>query len=415
MKRGGHVSDSHTNRHVGKIDKYKFEIDPDTGKEGVYLWGHIFKNFSADDVVWEKIKSGEYSGLSFGGRELDGGPRCESWGCYNEMREGELWEWAIVPRGANQNANITKYNEVAKGMDVEGRIAELEGDVRDLKKMGDHSEQMRDCVTGVQEDQGYSPERAENICASQLFNKADPDTISGIFKYDEKLQSNGRQMLANDMVKLCPHCKSEYVKMLDTMGPNDALGEIQKSLDLLRDNMTTDTKKQEEEIPAGTVGEEEMDPLQAIMERLDQFEARLNAIENPEPVMEEPMMEEENVYASETGAPVRKEEPVETEPTPPSQSEQEEKELNEGVTTDTVKSLVKKEVAKALGDKHFVAQPARRPPVDRRPALDKMNAQTGQVGQKPSATPVGTEQWRDIAKADYSEVHDQAKKTLRGE
>jgi hypothetical protein len=336
------------------------------------------------------------------------------------MKEGELWEWALVPRGMNQNANITKYNEVAKGMEADDRLAKIERDVRDIKKRGDHEEQMRNCVTSVKEEHGYSDERAGNVCASQLFNKADPDTLGQILKYDKKLQSNGRQMLAADMVKSCEYCKSEYVTMLNTMGPNEALGEMQKQLDLLRDNMSTDTIKQEEEVPAGAVGEEEMDPLQAIMERLDMIESEMAQIKAQHdelmggaPAVEAPI-EEEEVFASETGAPIQKEEPVETEPTPPSQTEQEEKELNEGVTTDTVKAMVRKELKKSLGELGYVEAP-KKPSVSTKPPLENMHQQTEQVGQQQPNVPIGNDNWRDINKMDYEQVDAMAKRVIRGE
>ena len=367
MERGGHVSDGHTNRHVGKIDKWKIETDPDTGAPGVYVWGHVFKDFTADEVVWGKIKSGEYSGLSFGGRELKGEPICDEQGCYNVMTEGELWEWALVPRGAHPNANITDFNDMAKTDEPD------EEDDEELIK-----------------------------------------------EYAKKLQSQGQPLLADDMVKRCKATQRRYVKMLDTSTPTDALAEIQKSLDQLGENMATDVKKQiEEELPAGDVGVEEVDPLQAIMERLDEICARLDVIENPEPAMEEPPLLEEEVLASETGKPVDKQDDRtqhegDNEPTPPAPTEQEDKELNEGVTTDTVKSLIKsevtKEVTKAMRNKGYVRR-VRKPKVDTRPPLAKTKTQVEQ-GEPVLA---GSENWRDLAKKDWTEVNKEADKVRRGQ
>ena len=69
MDRGAPISDTHSNRIVGKgINFARLEIESE-GRSipAIKITGKIHKNYDLDDDIWEKIKSGEYKGLSFGG------------------------------------------------------------------------------------------------------------------------------------------------------------------------------------------------------------------------------------------------------------------------------------------------------------------------------------------------------------
>ena len=66
MKRGGVIMDSHTNRHVGRLVNYEFKEKK--GKPAILLTGQVYKDYPYDDIVWSKVKSGEYGGMSFGGQ-----------------------------------------------------------------------------------------------------------------------------------------------------------------------------------------------------------------------------------------------------------------------------------------------------------------------------------------------------------
>ena len=70
MDRGAPITDTHTNRVVGKgINFARLEIKDEEGTEipAIKITGKIHKNYELDDEIWDKIKSGEYKGLSFGG------------------------------------------------------------------------------------------------------------------------------------------------------------------------------------------------------------------------------------------------------------------------------------------------------------------------------------------------------------
>lgn len=114
MNRGGVLVDTHTNRHVGKI--LHWEPKEKDGKNAVWLQAQIFDDYSIDDMIWDAIKEGHYTGFSFGGRGLDKHVVCNAeQGCFNHIDDMEIWEWSIVPKPANKESTIDEFNKLAKG------------------------------------------------------------------------------------------------------------------------------------------------------------------------------------------------------------------------------------------------------------------------------------------------------------
>jgi len=112
MNRGGLITDTHSNHHVGKIINYEFKKTPD-GKDGLYLTARIFDDYPSDNEVWQGMLNGEYTGFSLGGRAGDKQISCNDNGCHNILKDIEIWEFSIVKRPANQLAlidNIQKDN-----------------------------------------------------------------------------------------------------------------------------------------------------------------------------------------------------------------------------------------------------------------------------------------------------------------
>ena len=107
MKRGGVITDTHTNRVVGKILNWQKVIKD--GKPAILITGQIFKDYKYDDLVWEKIKNGEYRGLSIGGiatQKKENG--------VNKLEQLELFEVSVCETPANPEAVITAVNTLAK-------------------------------------------------------------------------------------------------------------------------------------------------------------------------------------------------------------------------------------------------------------------------------------------------------------
>ena len=66
MDRGAPISDTHSNRIVGKgINYSRTVVKNESGEElpAIKITGKIFKNYELDNVIWDKIKAGEYKGL----------------------------------------------------------------------------------------------------------------------------------------------------------------------------------------------------------------------------------------------------------------------------------------------------------------------------------------------------------------
>lgn len=113
MARNAPVTDSHSNHVIGRIIDYEFK-PTEEGHDGLYLTAEIFNHYPTDEQAWEKIKSGEFSGFSLGGKAGTKTPQCTNIGCYNVLGDIEAWEFSVVSVPANSKANIDKVNKLAK-------------------------------------------------------------------------------------------------------------------------------------------------------------------------------------------------------------------------------------------------------------------------------------------------------------
>ena len=59
---GAPLTDSHSNRHVGRA--LSFESKELDGVPAIYIKGMIFNKYHLHDYIWEAIKSGEYGHLT---------------------------------------------------------------------------------------------------------------------------------------------------------------------------------------------------------------------------------------------------------------------------------------------------------------------------------------------------------------
>ena len=120
MDRGAPITDTHSNRVVGKginFMKTTFEHDGVT-YPAIKLTGKINKNYELDTDIWEKIKSGEYKGLSFGGAtKADRTPKVMKDGdVAYALTDLEHYEVAVCKDPAVPLALITDHNPLAKAI-----------------------------------------------------------------------------------------------------------------------------------------------------------------------------------------------------------------------------------------------------------------------------------------------------------
>ena len=121
MDRGAPISDTHSNRIIGKGISYAQTIfKADDGEEypAIKVTGKIHKNYELDNEIWSKIKSGEYKGLSFGGAtKSNRTPKVMKDGSVAyELKNLEHYEVAVCKDPAVPLALITDYNPIAKAM-----------------------------------------------------------------------------------------------------------------------------------------------------------------------------------------------------------------------------------------------------------------------------------------------------------
>jgi len=121
MDRGAPISDTHSNRIIGKGISYAQTVYKDaSGAEfpAIKVTGKIHKNYELDNEIWSKIKSGEYKGLSFGGAtKSNRTPKVMKDGSVAyELKNLEHYEVAVCKDPAVPLALITDYNPIAKAM-----------------------------------------------------------------------------------------------------------------------------------------------------------------------------------------------------------------------------------------------------------------------------------------------------------
>jgi HK97 family phage prohead protease len=117
MRRNGNIHDQHSNRTVGKVLNFQpKDRETDDGEApGILITGEIFNDHPADDRVWNKIKDGEMSGLSIGAEVED--TEYDEEHDADKLRNPFLHELSVVTEPANQYADITAVNAVAKSSD----------------------------------------------------------------------------------------------------------------------------------------------------------------------------------------------------------------------------------------------------------------------------------------------------------
>jgi HK97 family phage prohead protease len=245
MERGGPILYGHTNKVVGKIIDYEFKKKD--GKPALWLQGEIFKHYEFDDAVWEAIKQGYIKGFSLGGRANPSSKRieCDETGsCFTKIEDLEVFEFSVVPKGANPEATIESHN-----------LAKEE----------------KECPP--------KPEKKKKIDIKKMY-----DAIKAYI-----LKKQISELHAHEMVEKCPLCK-DHVDYLKSTGIDEAtaLRDLQNKLNSILEEtkeMSTETEE--------TQKQEEVS-LEAILAKLTQMDERIAALEGGEvQESEEPPKEEE--------------------------------------------------------------------------------------------------------------------------
>ena len=118
MDRGAPITDTHSNRVIGKgINFAKSSVESEgVTYPAIKITGKIHKNYELDTDIWDKIRTGEYRGLSFGGAtKADRTPKVMKDGdIAYALTDLEHYEVAVCKDPAVPLAIITDYNPLAK-------------------------------------------------------------------------------------------------------------------------------------------------------------------------------------------------------------------------------------------------------------------------------------------------------------
>ena len=118
IDRGAPITDTHSNRVIGKGINFAKTTVEEGGVTypAIKITGKIHKNYELDTDIWEKIKSGEYKGLSFGGAtKANRVPKVMKDGdIAYALTDLEHYEVAVCKDPAVPLALITEFNSVAK-------------------------------------------------------------------------------------------------------------------------------------------------------------------------------------------------------------------------------------------------------------------------------------------------------------
>lgn len=174
IDRGAPISDTHTNRIVGKgINYSRTTVKNDDGEElpAIKITGKIFKNYELDNVIWEKIKNNEYKGLSFGGatRSARSPIRMKDGSTAYALGDLEHYEVAVCKDPAVPMAIITDFNQIAK--------ANFNSSVRDDGKMVIQCDNMgcyvnKDSLIKIEDDED---ENTQVTILDEWENETHPD------------------------------------------------------------------------------------------------------------------------------------------------------------------------------------------------------------------------------------------------
>ncbi len=180
MDRGAPITDTHSNRVIGKgINFAKADFTAQDGETypAIKVTGKIFKNYDLDNEIWTKIKSGEYKGLSFGGAtKANRTPmRMKDGSIAYALSSLEHYEVAVCKDPAVPLAVITDYNPLAKSV----LHTEKRGDKMIVKTCDNFG-----CFITKPMPDGNGGKGNFEHCVSVNQDKRDPSAFCGQIKHD---------------------------------------------------------------------------------------------------------------------------------------------------------------------------------------------------------------------------------------
>ena len=246
MDRGAPITDTHSNRVIGKGINYQKTIYKAVdGQEfpAIKIIGKIHSNYELDNEIWKRITSGEYKGLSFGGAtKTTRTPfRMKDGSIAYQLRDLEHYEVAVCKDPAVPLALITDYNPIAKAIANETSVHSEGKMLIRCTNFGclvtKDGEEAKEVIQREHELKGEKPSKEEEKIHEKLVSeqeKEDEDKekkksveyltkpFGGYKDFDACVAANGDK---NDPKAYCGYIKNELEKA------NKAYEEIQKTID----------------------------------------------------------------------------------------------------------------------------------------------------------------------------------------
>lgn len=205
MKRGGFISDTHSNRIIGKGINYAKTVIKDNGQtyQAIEITGVIFKDYKLDDDIWRRMQSGEYRGLSFGGAtKSDREPVTYSDGslAYN-LKDLEHYEVAVCRDPAVPLALITGIHTLAKA-----QANAPAGVTYETKDLGNGLCQFgcKNAGIYITKPMGEYPDFASCVAANS--DKGDPNAYCGEIKHRTEDKEKSMVEAGTDGMQKCAYC-----------------------------------------------------------------------------------------------------------------------------------------------------------------------------------------------------------------
>lgn len=238
MQRGAPIMDSHSNVHVGKTLGFKVMTHPKSNTLGVLHLNKIFNDSLKDNEVWNKIKSGEYTGSSVGGYSTDSEYETDKQGILKKLIGFTQFETSAVKEPCNPFALNESFSVVAKGM-TEG---EESFENKDYKKMVKKTKQEQDIkketdvlnmiMSKISQGQELSPEEEKALSAA--IDAAQSSMSEGASSEEDKATDEPMEE------------EEKPMEEEDKMDENPVIQKIMERLDMIEEQISGGTDKQEE-------------------------------------------------------------------------------------------------------------------------------------------------------------------------
>ena len=189
LKRGGGITDNHSNAIIGRTHAYKVLEHPVAKKIGVLQLNEIYSDNPHDDVVWKEIVDGTRRGSSVAGTKISEKVIVDDDGLMTKQLVGfSQYETASVYDPCNPFALNEVFSVVAKSGDNNKKT---NGDVNMAKEVVKKEDVAQEDVKSDEqakvEKSEVKKENGENIVEDESEESTEFDAVNAIKEISEKL------------------------------------------------------------------------------------------------------------------------------------------------------------------------------------------------------------------------------------